>query len=97
MPSVCTIRRASISERISASRRPSLVVSIHIATAVCVQLISEVRIGTGVCWDGQHGCDDQIFGEPCYVHESTFSTDDLLLERTTTARIGYLVYAGDGL
>jgi hypothetical protein len=50
-----------------------------------------------VCWDGQHGCDDQIFGEPCYVHESTFSTDDLLLERTTTARIGYLVYAGDGL
>src|ERR1700738_2174976 len=32
MPSVCTMRRASISERISATRRPSLVVSVHTAT-----------------------------------------------------------------
>src|SRR5258705_986655 len=95
MPSVCTMRRASISERISASRRPSLVVSIHMATAVCVELIGEVRIGLGACWGGQHGCSGEVFSEPCHVQGSTFSTHHSSLERTTTAWIGHLVYAGN--
>ena len=62
------------------------------AMSVCVELISEVRIGLGVCWDDQHGCDDQFFSVRCYVHESTFSMNDLSFERMTTARIGYLVF-----
>src|ERR1700742_1562347 len=98
MPSVCTMRRASISERISATRRPSLVVSIHMATAVCVELIAEVRIGLRVCWLGHQDCGGWGFSVTCYAHGSSPSKRDSSLGRTTTARIGdHLVSAGDAV
>jgi hypothetical protein len=74
MPSVCTMRRASISDRISASRRPSLVVSIHMAIAEFVELIGDVWVNLYECLGNQYACGGDVFRESCCLHGSAFST-----------------------
>ena len=91
-PSVCTRRRASISERISPTRRPSLVVSIHMAMAVSVG-IGEVQIDPGCIAAADVACGGEAFKEPCYVHGSTFFYTSFVIERATTARSGHLRWA----
>jgi hypothetical protein len=87
-PSLCARRRASISVRISATRRPSLVMSIHMAMAVFVG-IGEVQIDPGCIAAANVSCGGEVFEEPCYLHGNTFFYTSFVIERATTARSGH--------
>jgi hypothetical protein len=88
-PSVCARRRASISVRMSATRRPSLVVSVHMAMAVSVG-IGKVQIDPGCIAAANASCGGEVFKELCYLHGSTFFYTSFVIERATTARSGHL-------